>query len=277
MLKLAVVGKDVSQSQSPSMHTYILRNLGAKCSYERVSVPPAQFMERAEELFCEYDGFNVTIPFKLDIIPYLSSLEGDAKAFGAVNTVISATRKGYNTDGLGFMLMLRNAGVEVAGRTALVLGAGGAGRSCCKKLADGGAVVSVYERDEERLYGVYRELGGFSPLTEVPVAPFDIVVNCTGIGMHDTVGKTPVVAFEGGASEPVGEQLLSLCKTAVDLIYVPAQSEFLRIAASLNKRTINGAAMLFYQAYYADCIYLGRAPSDAEAKALFEKYQEERQ
>ena len=272
MLKLAVVGKDVSQSQSPSMHTYILRNLGAKCSYETVSVPPAQFMERAEELFSRFDAFNVTIPFKGEIIPFLRRTEGDARVFGAVNTVVSATRTGYNTDGEGFSLMLKNAGVEIAGKTALGLGAGGAGRSCCKKLADGGAVVSVYERDEERLYGVYRELGGFSPLTEVPVAPFDIVVNCTGIGMHDTVGKTPVVVFSGSTAEPVGGQLLSLCGTAVDLIYVPAQSEFLRIAASLGKKTVNGAPMLFYQAYYADCIYLGRTPDAAEAKALYEGY-----
>lgn len=272
MLKLAVVGKDVSQSQSPSMHTYILRNLGAKCSYETVSVPPAQFTERAEELFSRFDAFNVTIPFKGEIIPFLRRTEGDARVFGAVNTVVSATRTGYNTDGEGFSLMLKNAGVEIAGKTALVLGAGGAGRSCCKKLADGGAVVSVYERDEERLYGVYRELGGFSPLTEVPVAPFDIVVNCTGIGMHDTVGKTPAVVFSGGTAEPVGGQLLSLCGTAVDLIYVPVQSEFLRIAASLGKKTVNGAPMLFYQAYYADCIYLGRTPDAAEAKALYEGY-----
>lgn len=272
MLKLAVVGKDVSQSQSPSMHTYILRNLGAKCSYETVSVPPAQFTERAEELFSRFDAFNVTIPFKGEIIPFLRRTEGDARVFGAVNTVVSATRTGYNTDGEGFSLMLKNAGVEIAGKTALVLGAGGAGRSCCKKLADGGAVVCVYERDEERLYGVYRELGGFSPLTEVPVAPFDIVVNCTGIGMHDTVGKTPAVVFSGGTAEPVGGQLLSLCGTAVDLIYVPVQSEFLRIAASLGKKTVNGAPMLFYQAYYADCIYLGRTPDAAEAKALYEGY-----
>ena len=272
MLKLAVVGKDVSQSQSPSMHTYILRNLGAKCSYETVSVPPAQFTERAGELFSRFDAFNVTIPFKGEIIPFLRRTEGDARVFGAVNTVVSATRTGYNTDGEGFSLMLKNAGVEIAGKTALVLGAGGAGRSCCKKLADGGAAVSVYERDEERLYGVYRELGGFSPLTEVPVAPFDIVVNCTGIGMHDTVGKTPAVVFSGGTAEPVGGQLLSLCGTAVDLIYVPAQSEFLRIAASLGKKTVNGAPMLFYQAYYADCIYLGRTPDAAEAKALYEGY-----
>lgn len=274
MLKLAVVGKDVSQSQSPSMHTFILAKMGVRCSYETVSVPPAQFLERAESLFSCYDAFNVTIPFKGEIIPFLKRTEGDARVFGAVNTVVSATRTGYNTDGEGFALMLQNAGIEVKGKTALVLGAGGAGRSCAKKLADGGALVSVYERDEERLFGVYREIGGFSPLTEIPRETFDIVVNCTGIGMHDTVGKTPVVSMEGGMIEPVGEQILGGCKAAVDLIYVPAQSEFLRIAASLGKQTVNGAAMLFYQAYYADCIYLKRTPDAAEAKQLYLAYQE---
>ena len=126
------------------MHTFILQKLGAKCSYERVSVPPAQFMERAEELFSRFDAFNVTIPFKGEIIPFLKKTEGDARVFGAVNTVVSATRTGYNTDGEGFALMLRNAGVEVAGRTALVLGAGGAGRSVIKKLADAGVEEDIY-------------------------------------------------------------------------------------------------------------------------------------
>lgn len=272
MLKLAVVGKDVSQSDSPAMHTFLLGKFGAKCSYERVSIPPARFLEEAEGLFARFDAFNVTIPFKGEIIPFLRRTEGDARVFGAVNTVLSAARTGYNTDGDGFALMLKNAGVETAGRRALVLGAGGAGRSCTKKLLEGGASVCVYERDEERLFSVYRQIGGFSPLTEVPCAPFDLVLNCTGVGMHDTVGQTPFVVFEGGRGAPVGAELLSRCGTAVDLIYVPAQSEFLRIAASLGKKTVNGAAMLFYQAYYADCIYLGRKPDAAEAKAFYTEY-----
>lgn len=102
-------------------------------------------------------------------------------------------------------------------------------------------------------------------------ASYDLIVNCTGIGMHDTVGKTPSVRTARG-EVPVGEELLSRCGAAVDLIYEPAQSEFLRIAASLGKKTVNGNAMLFYQAYYSDCIYLERAPSAAEAKTFYEQY-----
>lgn len=272
MLKLAVIGKDVSESQSPSMHTFILNRMGRECRYDALSIPPAEFPERAEGLFAEYDAFNVTIPFKLDILPYLKELKGDAPVFGAVNTVLTRERAGYNTDGYGFLLMLENAGVRVAGKTVLVLGAGGAGRSCIKKLVDAGAEVFAYERDPVRLEKVHEELGGFTPLGEVPLRAYDIMLNCTGIGMHDTVGQTPSVAHEGGGMSPVDGELLSRCGTAVDLIYVPEQSEFLRIAQALGKKTVNGASMLFYQAYMGDCIFLNRAPSAEEAKKLWLEY-----
>ena len=268
MLKLAVIGKDVSQSQSPAMHTFLLHALGEECSYEAVSIPPENFGERAEGLFERYDAFNVTIPFKTDIMPYLKELKGDAKTFGAVNVVLSKSRTGYNTDGMGFLLMLENAGVSVRGKDVLVLGAGGAGRSCIKKLAEAGANVFAYERDEKRLEAVAKEFGCFVPLSE---RRYDVIFNCTGIGMHKTVGMTPSVRTKAG-EQPVGEELLSLCDTAVDLIYVPKESEFLRIARTLGKKTVEGGPMLFYQAYYGDCIYVGREPKAEEAKRLYEEY-----
>ena len=273
MLKLAVIGKDVSQSQSPQMHTFILRALGEDCTYDAVSIPPEEFTSRAEGLFERYDAFNVTIPFKTDIMPYLKELKGDAKTFGAVNVVLSKSRVGYNTDGMGFLLMLENAGVDVKGKDVLVLGAGGAGRSCIKKLAEAGANVFAYERDRERLATVSREFGCFTPLDEVELRPYDVVFNCTGIGMHKTVGMTPSVRTKEG-EKPVGEELLSLAGIAVDLIYVPKESEFLRIARTLGKKTVEGGPMLFYQAYYGDCIYVGKEPEAEEAKRLYEAYKE---
>ncbi|MGN0823373.1 MAG: shikimate dehydrogenase family protein [Candidatus Gallimonas sp.] len=274
MMKLAVIGKDVSQSQSPQMHRFIFNALGETCSYDAVSIPPERFGEKIGDVLAAYDAINVTIPFKEEMIPYLRELRGDAPVFGAVNTVLCRESVGYNTDGFGFLLMLANAGVSVGGKKVLVLGAGGAGRSCIKKLLDAGAETYAYERDRERLAAVHAEFPAFTPLERVPFAPFDVVVNCTGIGMHKTVGRTPSVAWENGEISPVDERLLRACGTAVDLIYVPSQSEFLRIADSLGKKTVNGASMLFYQAYMADCIYLGREPSDGEAKRLWKKYRE---
>lgn len=264
MIKLAVIGKDVSKSVSPQIHTFIAKKLGLEMTYEKISVSEEQFESRIGGLLSVYDGLNVTIPYKLSIIPHLNGIEGDAKAFGAVNTVNCRTLTGYNTDGLGFMQMLEANGVSVSGSKVLLLGAGGAGRSVAKKLLDGGAAVEIYDRNAVNAENVAREFNGITVSGGVYAAQRDIIINATGVGMHKTEGISPV-----------DESVLSECGTAVDLIYVPKKSRFLEIAENLGKKIINGSAMLFYQAYYSDCIYFGLTPDKEQAKILFEKFSEE--
>ena len=261
MLKMAVVGKDVSKSLSPKMHTFILKNLGIECTYDTVSIDEKDFDLKFKDVLKEYDTLNVTIPYKLSCIPYLDNVLDDAKTFGAVNTIDARVSKGYNTDGMGFMLMLENAGIEVFGKTVLVLGSGGVGRSVIKKIIDAGAIVSAFDLNKEGLKMVHNEFPLFSPLDEIKIIPYDIIINCTGVGMHKTEGISPV-----------SEDLIALCNAAVDLIYVPKKSEFLRLAEKNNKVICNGEAMLFYQAYYADCYFLGLKKDAKLAKKLFEEY-----
>lgn len=263
-LKMAVIGKDVSKSLSPKMHTFIMKNLGMGCTYDAISVPENEFEERIGGILRQYDALNVTIPYKLSVIPKLKKIHDDAEVFGAVNTVKTHTLEGYNTDGIGFLLLLENAGVEVKGKRVLVLGVGGVGRSVVKKLLDAGATVCAYDLNRENLNAVKEEFPAFTALSEPKAEIYDVVINCTGVGMHKTEGISPV-----------GGDLLSLCGTAVDLIYVPPKTEFLRIAEAAGKRIVNGEPMLFYQAYYADCVFLNRAATAAEAKELFEKYKTE--
>lgn len=260
-LKLAVIGKDVSKSLSPQMHAFIARRLGYEVTYEKVSIAEENFKDNALELFERFEGFNVTIPYKLSIIEYLKEVVGDAKSFGAVNTVKSKAKLGYNTDGMGFALMLKNNGVDVKGKTALVLGAGGAGRSVAKKLADFGAKVEIFDKFSQSAKAVAAEFSGVNAVEEITAKNYFLIVNATGVGMHKTEGISPV-----------DEKILGGCSVAVDLIYTPAKSRFLEIAESLGKKIINGAAMLFYQAYYAECIYSGTEPNDGVAKSLFEEY-----
>lgn len=260
-LKLAVTGKDVSKSQSPEMHTFIAKRLGYKVSYDKISIEEDKFKDSVIQLFEKYDGFNVTIPYKLSIIPYLSEAVGDAKTFGAVNTVTSKDRRGYNTDGLGFALMLKLNGVDVKGKNVLVLGAGGAGRSVAKKLSDSFAKVDIYDRFFESAKAVAAEFSGVNALEKLQEKNYYLIVNATGVGMHKSVGISPV-----------DESILKNTTVAVDLIYTPPKSKFLEIAESLNKKIINGAAMLFYQAYYSECIYAGISPDDGVAKRLFDEY-----
>lgn len=261
MYKLAVIGKDVSKSDSAKMHTFDFKGLGSECTFDLLSVAKENFDEYAKKLIAEYDAFCVTIPYKLDIIPYLDTIVDDAETFGAVNVV--KDKIGYNTDGVGFMLMLEINGIEPGGKKVLVLGAGGAGRSVIKKLADAGADVYAYDMRAENLDNVYRDFGCFTPLKALEPADYDIIINATGVGMHKTEGVSPV-----------GEDILSRTRYAIDLIYYPRKSEFLRIAERLGKPVLNGEGMLFYQAYYSDCIVLGRQPKAEEAARLFAAYRE---
>jgi len=271
-MKLAVVGKDVSESLSPKMHNFILGCMGQEVRYDAVSVPPEKFGAEIEELFSSYDGLNITIPFKQAVLKHLVFLKQDAQKFGAVNTVVTRTRMGYNTDGYGFLALLAGCGIDFR-TNFLVLGAGGAGRCCIKSLCEAGANVSAYERNDQRLNAVYGEFGGFTPYLSVPVKPFGVIINATGVGMHDTTGQTPFVQGETG--DDVLFELIKRCGVAVDLIYRPEESEFLRVAREAGKRTVNGEAMLFYQAYAADCIFLGRAMNYETAGMLWKRYKEE--
>ena len=259
-LRLGLIGKDVSKSDSPKIHAFILKELGVECEYEAMSVPPCDFDSAMRRLLGDFDGFNVTIPYKRDVMEYLDEIKGDALRFGAVNTVVCARGAGYNTDGAGFLQMLRFAGVEYKDKKVLVLGAGGSGRSTAVALKHGGAQVELYQRNQEKLFETCQELS-LTPCQDSEKGGYDILVNCTGVGMHEKEGLSPVTqkAFFGAS-------------VAVDLIYEPKESEFLRLARVAGLKTVNGAAMLFYQAYFADCLYLGRKPDEGQAEALYEKY-----
>ena len=261
-LRLALIGKDVSKSDSQKIHAFILRQLGYGLEYENISLVPSQLDDTMRYLLGDFDGFNITIPYKRDVMEYLDEIVGDAVEFGAVNTVVCAARKGYNTDGWGFMQMLKLHGVFVAGKKVLILGAGGAGRSTAVVLKKAGATVYLYQRRKQELQETCEELGVLA--ADNPEAGgYDIIINATGVGMHDTVGVSPVsaAAFEG-------------CQAAVDLIYKPTVSEFLRLAAERGLQTVSGGGMLFLQAYYADCYFLNKQADEQEAHDFYKKYLE---
>lgn len=263
-LKLALIGKDVSKSISPKVHKFIAARMGNSVSYENISVPEEEFERRIDRLIETLDGFNVTIPYKLSVIPHLKKIEGDGKIFGSVNTVTTRDLCGNNTDGIGFAMMLENSNIDVKCKDVLLLGAGGAGRSVSKKLLDAGAMVSVYDKTFDKACRLAHEFTGVVALKNLNTVSYNLIVNATGVGMHETEGQSPV-----------GEKLLSLCKVAVDLAYVPAKSKFLEIAEGLGKKTVNGMGMLFYQAYYSECLYFGTQPDRLQALRLFEEFQKE--
>ncbi len=262
-IKLGLIGRDVTQSTSNIIHPFICKALGYNITFEKISIPPENFESQIGEVLSSLSGFNVTIPYKLSIIAHLKKLLGDAKVFGAVNTVLTKDLSGYNTDGEGFRLMLENAGVVPCGKNVLLIGAGGAGRSVAYKLKEMGANVYVFSLHGKSAKDVATSFG-LQYLEKPCPGKYDIIVNASGVGMHESVG-----------SSPVGEDILASCYVAIDLIYEPEETEFLRLAKNMGKKTINGRAMLFYQAYYADCAFLGLEADAKTAKKLFDRYLKE--
>lgn len=246
---LAVIGDPIAHSLSPLLQNTMISALGREDLYLAVRVAAGglpDFLTAAKVL--DITGFNLTMPHKEDILPYLSSMTQAARRAGSVNSVRRRGDRleGHSTDGLGFRRALRELGYDFPGRTVTLLGAGGAARSIAMTAADCGArqvrVVNRTLARAEALCAGEPKLAAFSLEQAEDVLPdTDILINTTPVGMAGT-GQTAefpdLAALRPGAP-------------AVDCIYAPARTPFMAAAAALGHPVANGIGMLVYQAIYA--------------------------
>lgn len=269
MLKLNVIGDPVMHSKSPVVHGQVLDMLGIEHEYDRVLVKKGEleaYIKNAVE--GGVTGFNLTMPHKSDIIPYLKEIDSDARLFGAVNTVKIKAGKlyGYNTDAGGFILSLRENGFEPRGMSAVILGAGGVSSTLALKLASLGAgSVTVLNRTEDKAKAICDNIeslrGEFNITANVSFGGFDTDTLCRNMkGCDLLINATPLGMTGVGADYDDLSFLESLRSDAfvADLIYSPEKTSFLSCAEALGHRFMNGSGMLIGQAILADEIYLGR-------------------
>lgn len=262
----AVLGWPVAHSLSPVLHNAALRAVGYNAVYVACAVPPASLgaaMDGVRAL--GIDGVNITVPHKEAVMAHLDWVDPAATEVGAVNTVVNRDGRllGYNTDGAGFLAALEEAGFAPAGCAALVLGAGGAGRSVAVALARAGARrLWIANRTLERavmLAGAVARLPGAAATVEAlpldhdalrAIAPeADLVVNCTSVGL----GR------HGAAQSPWdGFRFLRPGTLVMDLIYNPERTAFLAGAEAAGLRAVNGLGMLVHQAALAWERWFGR-------------------
>ena len=242
-----LLGETLSHSISPEIHGYIFRQLNIEASYSLFPVPANKLADAVNGLrLLGAGGVNVTIPYKLKIIPMLDELSDEARGLGAVNTVLFRNGRsyGYNTDYAGFGLLLDQQGISVAGKTAIVLGTGGAARTAAFWLQDHGAAdVKLVSRQPG-------ETGRFTSLsyTDLRNISFtDILVNATPVGMYPHIDKTPLP-----------KDSLARFGVVVDLIYNPTETRLMREARELGLEAVNGLSMLVAQAVAAEEIWQGR-------------------
>ncbi|MDD6736070.1 MAG: shikimate dehydrogenase [Clostridiales bacterium] len=260
MKKLAIIGSPVSHSHSPAMHNFISQKIGADFNYSAIEVPPENLGQAVAALKdAGYAGFNVTAPHKQEIMQYLDEISRDAQIFGAVNTVVNRNGRlfGYNTDAEGFYMSLLHGGINPYGADILIFGAGGAACPVIMYLASHGAKsVTVINRRRERALDIARrtkELFGADIETEITKPRYDIVINCTTLGMEQNAGLSPMTDLS----------VIDRSSSAVDMIYNPPETLFLKQAKTHGAKTMNGLGMLVFQGILAYELFTGtKLPQD---------------
>jgi len=245
-----VIGSPVGHSLSPSMHNAAFSALQLNAVYLAFEVADLQGCLAGVRAL-GIRGLSVTIPHKEAVMPLLDSLDHRAACIGAVNTIVNRDGKlvGYNTDGSGALRALEDR-ISVAGRTCLLVGAGGAARAIGFVLKEGGASITVANRSAERGQALARFLGcSFVPLAQLPKIAADLLVQTTPVGMAPQADQCPVP-----------EDVLRTGMTVMDIIYNPLETRLLQIARSRGCRTINGLAMFVYQGAEQFRLWTGLQP-----------------
>ncbi len=270
-----IFGYPLSHTLSPGMQEAAFSASGIKAFYLVLEQRPEDFRKTASGLKKSLlEGFNVTVPYKQVILPYLDQLTPEARAVGAVNTVFKKAGQwtGTNTDVYGFLTSLRkDGGVNPRNKKALVLGAGGAARAVVTALAGSGAqAVWVANRSEKRARLLAKEFKKIFPkipvtaigLKEVPDAlvQADLVVNATSAGLKPG---------ERILNDSVIPAAKNRKKLFYDLIYHRGETEFLNSARKKGHNTLDGLGMLLHQGAKAFEHWTGKkAPVPVMKKAL---------
>jgi shikimate dehydrogenase len=263
--KVGLIGWPVEHSLSPAMHNAAFGALGHGWQYELLPVPPGQLGAALADLQAdEFRGANVTVPHKSAIMTFLDEIDDAARSIGAVNTITVQGRRwiGHNTDAAGFVRALREAGMEPAGRRALLLGAGGAARAVAYALAQAGCAVAIHNRTEKRAADLVHHLQdldlgapvawvpGEAALGELDLVRFDLLVNATTVGMWPKIEDTP---WPKALTMPSHW-------TIFDLVYNPLETHLLRQARQAGAKTIDGLGMLVWQGALAFALWTGQEP-----------------
>ncbi len=265
MMKVyAVLGDPISHSMSPAMHNAAFGALGMPCIYHAFRVRPSDLKDAiygAKAL--GFGGLNLTIPLKEEALKYVEP-DPIAARIGAINTINFADGiTGHNTDGIGAMRALEDAGVPVLGRNILIIGAGGAARAIAFQFGYSDGEIVIANRTKERADRLASDVViGLSELGKTPsiesiglgaipekIADADILINATSVGMHPNVDATPV---------PAG--LLRPGLAVFDIVYNPRRTRLLLEAEQKGATIVEGVRMLVHQGAEAFSIWTGQKP-----------------
>ncbi len=231
--KFGLIGKNIDYSFSKKYFSEKFKKENLDCTYSNFDIENISLIESILQKN-GISGYNVTIPYKQEIIKFLDEIDEVAKAIGAVNTIKKIDNKniGFNTDCIGFEKSLIPLIENKKPDSALILGGGGASKAVkyvLKKIKINYSTVSRKEGKSEFLY---------ENLNDVIINRFKMIINCSPVGTFPNINKCPNIPYKHLTKEHV----------LYDLVYNPIESLFLRRGRELGCKTKNGLEMLEIQA-----------------------------
>ncbi|MGN7476722.1 shikimate dehydrogenase [Solibacillus silvestris] len=256
----AVIGDPIAQSKSPEMHNAWYEEENVDATYIPMHVKPEHIQQAVASLkLLGASGWNVTIPHKQTIIPFLDELDGLAAKMGAVNTVVHTAEgklKGYNTDGPGFVKSLEEAiGTKKRNEAVLIIGAGGAARGIAFSLQmEGYTNITIANRTIEKAQQITDEMNAGRAMSlqqaEQSLSAFQIFIQTTPAGMAT-----------GDFALPFSLEKFPAGAIAADIVYNPLMTPFLQAAEQKGAAIVNGLGMFVHQGAIAYEHWLGNYPN----------------
>lgn len=264
-----LLGHPLSHSLSPQIHRRLFELCGDKFStYELFDVDISE-MGRFFHGFNNLDGFNVTIPYKIDMYEKLMSLDQTAKRYGAVNTVKrleNGLYRGYNTDIDGFLKSIESEGISLCGEI-LLLGFGGVGKMAAVETVSqkGSLTIALRNPSSPKVLKFMTDLLKIQKdakikivnINKIPKINYDLLINATPCGMFPNMSEIPV-SFE----------ICKKCSTIFDLIYNPTQTVLMKTGKMFGAKVVGGMTMLVWQAVFAHKIWNGSIYNKKDIKNL---------
>lgn len=257
-----LIGHPLGHSMSPWIHERLFRLSGKQAGYHLTDIAPEELESRIPELK-KLNGFNITIPYKTEIIPFLDKLDESAKLFHSVNCVANGTISiGYNTDCDGFLRSVP----KLEHKKILLIGCGGVGRMMAIASVLRHADLTISEPDQSKAEALVQEIkaleekahqmaAGVGKVSDteyqVRLAPadsldeaFDLIMNASPVGMYPNTDRCPV-----------SDALIQKCSAVFDVIYNPTETLLMKKARKAGKTAVGGSAMLVWQAVRAHEIW----------------------
>lgn len=271
---LALIGKGIQASRTPAMHRAEGAALGLDLLYDLIDTggqaEPDIGVLLARAQAAGLTGVNVTHPFKQAVLAHLDSLSNEARAIGAVNTVVfrNGSREGHNTDYRGFATAFHSGltGADVS--DVLLLGAGGAGAAVAHALLDGGVGhLAIADTRHDAADRLVQALQGRHGAARVSVAPSLAGALCRATGI---VNATPM-GMAAHPGSPVPQTLLEPRHWVADIVYVPLETALLAQARGKGCVVLDGAGMAVFQAVHAFDVFTGAKADPARMRAVFDR------